>query len=136
MTKTQKATIAAAATLLLFLLLGWLLPPALNIASAGRLWTLRAGLWLLGVVTAVLVFLVMRGKKGAVAEPEGKDEIDVAIAAAKARLGTARGKSAAQFGRLPIMLIAGPSSAAKTTIISRSGLNPDLLAGEVMRGDT
>jgi type VI secretion system protein ImpL len=37
---------------------------------------------------------------------------------------------------LPAVIIAGPEGSAKTTAIVRSGMNPELLAGEVYRGET
>jgi type VI secretion system protein ImpL len=136
MKQKQKAWMFAGAVLLLFQALGVLLPMFLNSGSSLRIWVLRGGLWLLGVIAAALVYLVVRNREEPVpANAQNRDEIDVAIAAARARLAAAKGKAASQFGRLPLLLIAGPSAAAKTSIVTRSGLQPDLLAGEVMRGD-
>lgn len=122
---------------MLFALLGTWLPKVLPIEGGAKVWIVRGGLWLLGLIAALLVYLVLKGKgDSAPAHPEQRSELDVAMAAARARLATARGKAGAQFGRLPILLVTGPASAAKTTIVARSGLQPDLLAGEIMRGDT
>lgn len=125
------------ATLLAFQLLGWLMPGLLGLDAAADRWILRGGLWLLGLIATALVF-VWRSRKAKAApptEPEKADEIDVTLAAARTRLAAAKGKAAGKFGRLPIILVAGPTGAAKTTIITRSGLEPELLAGEVHRGD-
>src|SRR5690606_9090242 len=63
------------------------------------------------------------------------EEIDGLIAAAQRRLAGAGAKRRAKLGKLPVVLILGPSGSTKTTIVARSGLDPELLAGQVQRGD-
>ncbi|MGH7467053.1 MAG: type VI secretion protein IcmF/TssM N-terminal domain-containing protein, partial [Longimicrobiales bacterium] len=136
MKQKEKAWIFGAVVLVLFLVLGLLLPLMLDSESTARVWIMRGGLWFLGLIAALLLFLVIRNREEPVpANTQDRDEIDVAIAAARVRLTNAKGKSGAQFGRQPLLLVAGPSAAAKTTVVARSGLQPDLLAGELMRGD-
>jgi len=126
----------ASAVLMLFALLGALLPGWLGLESPLERWILRGGLWLLGLIGAALVFWWLKSRESApAAEPEGADEIDVTVSAAKTRLAGARGKAGARFGRLPLILVTGPAGAAKTTVVTRSGMEPELLAGEVYRGD-
>jgi type VI secretion system protein ImpL len=127
----------ASATLMLFALLGMLLPRWMKLDTPLETWILRVGLWFLGIVAAALVFWWLKSREGEAPVPqEGADEIDVTISAARTRLASARGKANARFGRLPLILVTGPAGAAKTTIVTRSGMEPELLAGEVHRGDS
>jgi type VI secretion system protein ImpL len=100
------------------------------------LWVLRIGLGVLGITAAgVLVWFFLKEKAEPEAPPAGGDEIDVAIATARARLHSARYAEKARLGDLPLILCLGPVGSAKTTTIVRSGLEPELLAGEVFRGE-
>jgi type VI secretion system protein ImpL len=120
-----------------FFMLGVYVPRWIGLDGT-QLWVLRSGLWLLGLVASILIFLwsSARHKKAAPRDSADSDEIDVTMAAARKRLSEAKGKAAAKFGKLPLMLVVGPAGSAKTTIVSRSGMEPELLAGEVLRGDS
>jgi type VI secretion system protein ImpL len=91
------------------------------------LWLVRGALWLLGAVVAVLVGrrLLTRGAPAAGAG----DELGPLFAAARRRLVEARLRPDA----LPVVLVAGPSGSAKTTVLQHAGLEPELLAGEGVR---
>jgi type VI secretion system protein ImpL len=114
----------------LFMLLGISMPRWLSL-STGELWFLRIGLWLLGLAAAVLLFLHLRAR--ARNRPRPDDELDAAFTAARKRLAAAG--ASGRIGKLPVVLVVGHHGSAKTTSIVRSGLNPELLAGEVWRGD-
>ncbi|HET7275696.1 MAG TPA: ImcF-related family protein [Longimicrobiaceae bacterium] len=123
-------------TFLLFVLGAWASIALLDL-SGGDAWLLGGGLVVLGIVAAALVFMYLRGAK---APPqEGKDgigdEVDARIAAARATLSGARLTGTNKLGKLPVLLVLGPSGGTKTTAITRSGLDPELLAGDVHRGD-
>jgi type VI secretion system protein ImpL len=134
MTKT-KVWIFTAISFVVFLLIGWLVPALMHLEGSAA-WILRGGIWFLGLIATLLVFLLFNGKaKASPAEPQAKDEIDVVFAAARSRLASAKGKAGARFGRMPLIIVAGPGGSAKTTVITRSGMEPELLAGEVYRGD-
>ena len=134
MTKT-KTWIFTAVSFAVFLLIGWLVPALMHL-EGGEGWILRGGIWFLGLVATLLIFLFFNAKaKAAPAEPQARDEIDVVFAAARSRLASAKGKAGARFGRMPLIIVAGPGGSAKTTVITRSGMEPELLAGEVHRGD-
>jgi type VI secretion system protein ImpL len=137
MKKTTTVWILAATALALFLLLGLLLPGLIGLEAASDRWILRGGLWLLGAVAAALLWFwrMPAAKAAAASEPEKGDEIDVLLAAARSRLAGARGAAAARLADRPVLLVVGPGGSAKTTILTRSGLEPELLAGEVYRGD-
>jgi type VI secretion system protein ImpL len=97
-----------------------------------QLWLFRGGLWLLGILGAGLLYFFLRGRERARGEP-ADDDVENAFAAVRRRL-PGSGSRARVSGR-PVVLVAGPADSAKTTVLVRSGLDPELLAGEVWRGD-
>ena len=103
-----------------------------------RLWVVRSALWLFGAIAAALVYLYQRARTRDVpAEPEleGGDDLGLALASAQARMAAGGRGAEARIGRLPLVLVLGPTGATKTSVISHSGLDAELLSGEVMRGD-
>lgn len=96
-------------------------------------WILHIGFWLLGIVAGVLIFLMLRSRKAAPAGAAGGDEIRLALGAAERRLMKAPG-ARARIGNSPLFLVIGSETSAKTSNILNSGLQPELLAGEVHRG--
>jgi type VI secretion system protein ImpL len=131
--RNAKVRIVAGVTLLVFLVFASLLPGWLGLQGADR-WVLRIGLWVLGAIAAGIIvwFLARQGDEEG---SQGVDEVETALVAARARLASARGSRAAVFGKLPIVLVVGPPGCAKTTAVVHSGLEPDLLAGEVHHAD-
>lgn len=132
MTRSAKIWLSVGLGTLLAALLVWFLPGWLGLLG-GRAWILRGGLWLLLLLAA---FLVARLLLAAAAEAElrGDDPLVVAFRAARGKLaGLVRGKGS--FDSLPVTLVVGPRQATKTTLVANSGLDPELLAGEVYRGD-
>jgi len=145
--KSRKARVVviALAILALYAWGVWHLGSWLESEGLG-LWILRGGLWLLGLVAAGLVVWYLFKSIG----PEDRgDAIDAAIEAAQARLASspiaqkrrASSKRERRFGdtptlgNLPLVLLLGPEGSAKTTAVVHSGLNAQLLAGEVFQGD-
>lgn len=125
--------VVGAGALLLALLVG-VLPGWLGL-EGGSAWLLRVGLWVLLVVAAVLLVRLL-------APPEapalrGDDPLVVAFRSARERLAAlTRGSGGrAAFDALPVTLLVGPRFTTKTTLVANSGLDPELLAGEVYRGD-
>lgn len=57
--------------------------------------------------------------------------IEGVLREASVRLATSSLGSDAKLSRLPVILITGPAGAAKTTAVLESGLEPELLAGQV-----
>ena len=102
------------------------------------LWILRGGLWLLGVVVTLAVcwFLLHRAPAPAKPEAQAGAEVDAAMLAAKSRLRSSRLGGAGALHTLPVVLLVGPQGSAKTTSVVRSGLETELLAGDVFRGDS
>ena len=122
--------------LLLFGMLGMWLSARIGDTRLERT-ILMVVMWVLGLIAAGLIYIWLAAKaKAAPVAAAAADEIGNIMNAAKARLVTAKGKAAAQFGRLPLILVTGPTGAAKTTVITRSGVEAELLSGEVYRGET
>ena len=99
---------------------------------------LRGGLALLVLIlSAFLVWWLLRGRAKAPAPvaDEGS-EIDAAFQAARSRLAASPSARGARPSSLPTVLLVGAVGSAKTTAVVRSGLETELLAGEVFRGDT
>jgi type VI secretion system protein ImpL len=115
--------------------LSWRMPRWLGLAGWSAIGVTSA-LLLLGLALSVLVFFVMRSRTRREPEVDGGAEIDETMAAAAARLAASNAAPDARIARLPLALVLGPTGSTKTSVIMHSGLDPELLAGEVMRGDT
>lgn len=136
MTRSATIWLGTGVVLLLSALLVWFLPGWLGLTGSTA-WILRGGLWLLLLVAAVLTLkLLLPGS--AEAELRGDDPLVEAFRAARTRLSSlvkGTGKGGSSFDALPVTLVVGPRHATKTTLLANSGLDPELLAGEVYRGD-
>lgn len=111
---------------------GWLAP------HGSDRWWLRLGLWVLGAVSAGVLLWFFAGDSagGSGGAPaDGGDDLDSTLATATAHLASARAAGGRPLHSLPMVVFLGPEGSAKTTVIAHSGLEPDLLAGEVFRGD-
>jgi type VI secretion system protein ImpL len=137
MKRRSKIWMSAALGLLTWLVLVRLLAGLLELEGTDRL-ILVIGLGLLGLLAAgVLVWYFLRelrDKEGPPPPGQG-DEIDNAIATARSRLVTAKYAERSRLSQLPMVVTLGAVGSAKTTVLLRSELDPDLLAGEVQRGD-
>jgi type VI secretion system protein ImpL len=137
MRNRMTARVTGTGVLLLFALLAWLIPDLAGLAGA-RLWVLRGGLLVLGAAAGGLLYLYLaaRARARAPGGAEEQDDLHLAFASASARLATARATASSRIEQLPLALVLGPAGATKTTLVTRSGLDPELLAGEVFRGET
>lgn len=126
----KKVWLIAVATFLAFLAAAALATKLVHVGPR-EAWILRIALIVLGLLCAavVFVFLARKAKRQPAA---ADDEIDAAVGAAQDRLSAAAN---AKLGRLPMVLVLGPTGGTKTTVVTRSGLEPELLAGQVSRGD-
>jgi type VI secretion system protein ImpL len=82
----------------------------------------------------LILWYLIKSRKG---EPDddAPDELDEAIASAKRRIAKARPGGVKSLNDLPVIFFLGQSGSTKTTILSQSGLEPNLLAGQVHQGD-
>jgi type VI secretion system protein ImpL len=89
------------------------------------------------IVLTILYFIQRKKKKQAIAaesgEPAGPgdDEISQLIHEAEKKLAGAKLEQGARIATLPAYLILGDPGCAKTSVMLHSGLDPELLAGQV-----
>ncbi len=137
MSRRTRIWLFAGIGLLAWIVLAWLLGGLLGLEGR-ELRLVRLGLPVLGVVAAgVLVWYFLaelREQEGPNVPVEG-DEIALAIGSIQRRLAETKAADERRLSQLPLVLCLGPVGSGKTTVISRSGLDPDLLVGEVQRGE-
>jgi type VI secretion system protein ImpL len=134
----RKVAAIVAPSFLAYLLLTFFTPNLLGLYGT-KLWILRGALWLIGLVAAAIVVWFFwdkekREKSAAAAaedSPAGGDEIAVLIRNAERKLSASPIAKGARIGNLPAVLVLGEASAAKTNTMMHSGLEPELLAGQV-----
>ncbi len=123
--------------LLLYLVLVWFIGSWFHL-HAPDLWILRGGLALIGIVAAVsFVWFYRKAKRTQAAEAQGEpqsgsgDDIDLLVHEALSALRKSTLGRGATLRNLPLLFFLGESGSAKTNIIIHSGLDPELLAGQV-----
>jgi type VI secretion system protein ImpL len=91
----------------------------------------------LALLAGLLVrFYLHKKKKAASAEPEqsvqpGSEEIELAIHNAEKRLSAAKLAAGSRIGSLPVFLLVGDPGVSKTSVMLQSGMEPELLSGQV-----
>ena len=136
---STKIWVAAAITFVAFVLIALLIELLTDLAGGER-WILWITFILLGAVAAGIVgwWMASRrrrsGEESAAGSPD--DEVDALFADARRHLAASRVAGGASIAKLPVVVLLGPSGSTKTTLLVRSGLEPELLAGEVHRGET
>jgi len=125
--------------LLIYLVLVYVLGRWLPLHGSD-VWILRGVLALLGVIGATVAFWYQyKLKKAKEASGEGDsqdastDDLDALVREAIRRLKQSTLGRGTDLSRLPIVFVLGDSGATKTTVVSHSALDPELLAGQVYR---
>lgn len=135
MSRRAKIWLSTGSTGVLFGLFAWLGTVLVDPAGAGR-WILPASVSGLGLGAAFVVHRYLsRILPQQAPQDDAEERVDEALAEAEARLAGAQVPSS-RIGRLPTVLVLGPAGSAKTSVVEHSGVEAELLAGEVMRGDT
>ena len=134
MIKPRTLWIGTIVGLLLYLALAWGLGLLLKLKGAD-LAMLGGGLSLLGIAAAGLLLWFLLPKTAAGTATGSADDLDGIVAAARAHLAASPMAKRANMNKLPMVVVLGPTGSAKTTTVVRSGLEPELLAGAVYRGD-
>ena len=124
-----------AAVALAFLMLGALAASLLGLSPVER-WILRGVMLVLGLVAGFIVYRVAAARSAAASAEKKPDEISEALEEAERRLTASKVEGKRGIPQLPAVLVMGPGGAAKTTSVARSGLDLELLSGEVFQGDT
>src|SRR5262245_45798671 len=98
------------------------------------------GVVVVALIVVTVIFLRKRKKEKAAAAAggyqeaaPGGDEVSVLIHEAEGKLAGAK-IPGAKVANLPAFILAGDSGATKTTVMLHSGLEPELVAGQVFQG--
>ena len=112
----------AALTLLFFIVVLVILERVVTL-TPGALWALRIGLILLGLIAAGAILWYLRPTDGTEPVLDMGDDVLATLNSARARL------PRRNLTSLPLVLVAGPEGSVKTSLVARSGGDPELLAG-------
>src|SRR4051812_31626955 len=135
MKQNTKTWLIAITVFLVYLVIAIGISIALKL-HGGVLWGVVIGLIVAGLISAWLVYRFLRSDQPPPPSGPPAGSPEAILAAARAQLTTARHVVNPKFGSLPVLLVVGPENSAKTTVVVRSGMEPELLAGDVFRGDT
>jgi type VI secretion system protein ImpL len=135
MTRQTKTLLIALGVFVAYILVAVILAFALKLHGI-KLWQMTSALALLGLISAGLLLYFMRADLRTPVAGSPAGSVDAMLAAARAQLAAERRGNKPAFGALPVLLVLGPNGSTKTTTIIRSGLDPELLAGDVFRGET
>jgi type VI secretion system protein ImpL len=129
----------AGAALVGYLILAWILGSVLKLDTT-RFYFVFVILAALGIgATAVFIWLWRKRK-----EPGGKesgpmendDEIDGLVREAENRLAASSQAKGSKLANLPVIFVLGDTGSTKTSTILHSGMDPELLAGNVYQDTT
>src|ERR1035438_3601699 len=94
------------------------------------------------LIALVIIVLVQQKKKKARAAAEsdepagpGGDEISILVKEAENKLAASKVAQGARVGNLPVYILMGDSGSTKTSVVLHSGLDPELLAGQVYQNN-
>ena len=124
--------VLAAVAIIVALLLTWAAGLLAGLSGLGLL-IVRAVLLLLGLLIG---WLLLRRRSRREVEggktPEGT-AVDDIVREAERKLAASPRSGAKRLSRLPLLYVLGDANSAKTTGVLKSGLEPELLAGEIYR---
>jgi type VI secretion system protein ImpL len=123
--------------LLVYLILAWFLGPWLHLYG-WDVWILRGALALIGLLAAGATIWYFHNTRAARAAAEDEsapagaaDDLDLLVQEANRRLRSSTLGRGATLGRLPLVFLLGETGSTKSTTVIHSGLDPELLAGQV-----
>jgi type VI secretion system protein ImpL len=122
-----------AVVLVIYLAVVWILGGVLQLKSPD-VWVFRGGLSLIGLGAAAAWIWWRRSQRagGAPAAPiDPSNEIDVLARDAEAKLAGAKVAQGGRLANFPLIFLVGEPGAAKTSILVNSGVDAELLAGNV-----
>jgi type VI secretion system protein ImpL len=130
----RKIILITAAILVVYCILAWFTGTWIGLEGS-KVWMLRGALWALGIAAAGIVIWFFWNKKkqeeaAEFEDPSGSDDLDLLVREAENRL-SASGAGKGSLGSLPVVFVIGETGVAKTTTVIHSGLEPELLAGQV-----
>jgi type VI secretion system protein ImpL len=142
--------LAAGAAAIVVLMLTWFGPQILHVAGTNAI-VLRGGILLLGVIAVIGLLLWARSAMPAMPGAEefhapaapafagasmaasagASQDVDILIRDAAVKVAAARLAAGAQLSSLPAVFLLGETGAGKTSAMDQSGLDAELLAGQV-----
>jgi type VI secretion system protein ImpL len=142
--------LAAGAAAILILMLTWFGPQILHVVGTNAI-VLRGGILLLGVIAVIGLLLWARSSMPAMPRAEefhtpaapsfagasggasagASQDVDILIRDAAVKVAAARLAAGAQLSSLPAVFLLGETGAGKTSAMDQSGLDAELLAGQV-----
>src|SRR5690348_4383787 len=137
--------LAAGAAAIVVLMLTWFAGPIFHVAGANAL-VLRGGILLLGVISIIGLLLWARSSRPSLPAVEAgtlpqitsssgaagaSQDVDILIREAASKVAAARLAAGAKLSSLPVVFLLGESGAGKTSAMDQSGLDAELLAGQV-----
>jgi type VI secretion system protein ImpL len=132
----------AGAALIGYLVIAWIVGSMLHL-DASRFYILFSILAVLGIgAAAAFLWFWNKAHKGATdgrqstGSMEQDDEIDALVHEAENRLASSNLAKGAKLMNLPMVFVIGDSGSTKTSTILHSGLDPELLAGNVYQDTT
>jgi type VI secretion system protein ImpL len=133
--------------LAIYLLLAWVLGSVLGLHGSD-LWIFRGAMAVIGVLaTVAYIWYRVKSDAGPIfprrrsrgEQPDaaggGSDEIDPLTRDAEARLAASKLRGA-KLAHLPAIFLVGPPGSSKTTTMIQSGLEPELLAGQIYQDNS
>lgn len=123
---------------LMYLVLAWATAKLVGLTGTDY-YIVGTALTILGLIAvAVVAWWRMRNDKGelpadlaSAAESSTGDEIDTLVKDAAAKLAASQVGSSASLGTLPLLFVVGDQGTTKTSVVLHSGMEPELLAGQV-----
>src|SRR5512136_723861 len=132
----------AGAALVGYLIIAWVMGSVLHLGGS-QFYFLFSLLAILGIgVTAIYLWFWKKTHKSAgdgsqSVGPVGKDdEVDALVREAESRLASSNLAKGAKLANLPMVFVIGDAGSTKTSTILNSGLDPELLAGNVYQDTT
>lgn len=135
--------LAAGAAAIVVLMLTWFGPQIFHAAGTNAL-VLRGGILLLGVIAVIGLLLWARSSMPAMPGAEespapqrgasggaASQDVDILIREAAGKVAAARLAAGAKLSSLPTVFLLGETAAGKTSAMDQSGLDAELLAGQV-----
>jgi type VI secretion system protein ImpL len=142
--------LAAGAAAIVVLMLTWFGPQIFHVAGSNAI-VLRGGILLLGVIAVIGLLLWARSQMPAVSGAEelrapaapslsgassgapagASQDVDILIREAAGKVAAARLAAGAKLSSLPAVFLLGETGGGKTSAMDQSGLDAELLAGQV-----
>jgi type VI secretion system protein ImpL len=142
--------LAAGAAAILILMLTWFGPQIFHVAGTNAI-VLRGGILLLGVIAVIGLLLWARSSMPTMPGAEefrapsapsfagasssasagASQDVDILVRDAAVKVAAARLAAGAQLSSLPAVFLLGETGAGKTSAMDQSGLDAELLAGQV-----